>query len=544
MRILPYYIIHTFVNSIKKLFKTWVAIFVGVCICFGLIGGVIGIAIGSVVEDSSNSSYEEVIDEDVDEEPLTEKDKNEMLSFIRGAIILITFIVIMLSIYGGDKSGAKIFTMPDVNFLFAAPLPPQTVLMFKTVLQMGIAIASSLYLLFQMPNLIGNMGLSFFTCIAIIIAYAFLLFLSRLAAVFTYTITATREKLRKYIRPIVIAIFLLIVAAVYLKVSNAKGEVFLAAINIFSSDKWEFFPLFGWIAGMVLSATDNNIIEFFVYAFLLIVSSVLLTAIIWRIKADFYEDALSGAVEVQRNIEANQKGEVPKRKKERSKKIRRDGEFKNEGALIFFEKTVYNRRRFARLGIFTSTSITYTLVALFSTAVLKYVFGVENIVVLGLILLVMIFFRNFGNPLASEMEKDFLVLVPEKPQVKLWYCMLGGLYETVLDIFPAVISVVIFLTSSLPFLPIWILLWVTLDFFCSSVGLFVEQILPTSIVPSIKAMFAIFLRMFAIVPGLIMVLIGAFADIPILLILTVLLNTLLGLVLNIISPIFLHSGKK
>ena len=40
MRLFFYYVTHSFLNTIKKLLKTWVAIFVVLMICGGLFGGI------------------------------------------------------------------------------------------------------------------------------------------------------------------------------------------------------------------------------------------------------------------------------------------------------------------------------------------------------------------------------------------------------------------------------------------------------------------------------------------------------------------------
>ena len=296
MRILPYYILHTFINSIKKLFKTWVAIFIAVCLGFGLIGGIVGVTIGSIVEDSA---IEETVEDDeyYEDTPLTDDEKKEIINVSRGAIILLTLVVILFSIYGGDKSGTKIFTMPDVNFLFPSPLKPQSVLMFKTILQMGVAIVSSIYILFQIPNMVMNIGLSIYACISIIIAYAFLLYYSRLASVLTYTVTATKEKLKKYIRPFVIACFVVLVLIYYAVLKTGNLSYFEAILKICSIKELEFIPVFGWLSGLIISAINESFSAFIIYLALNIIATICFTLLIWKIPADFYEDALVGANE-------------------------------------------------------------------------------------------------------------------------------------------------------------------------------------------------------------------------------------------------------
>lgn len=542
MRILLYYIFHTFINSIKKLFKTWVAVFLVVVLCFGLLGGIVGATIGSFVEEDEVIT-EEIEDDEIDAEPLTEKDKAEMIIFIKGCIILITAAVILFSIYGGDKSGTKIFTMPDVNFLFASPLPPQSVLMFRTVLQMGVAIVSSLYLLFQIPNLVLNVGLNIWTCLAIFLGYAFLLYFSRIVSVFTYTFASTHIKVKKYIRPFVIIVIALIFGIYAYNLYYLKSGYLYSFLNMFPT--WcEYIPIIGWMAGLIISVAEAEYFKFAIYFVLMVAASIVLTVLVWKVKADFYEDAFSNAQELQETVEAASKGETAKRKKDRSDKIMRNGEFKSCGAKIFFEKTLYNCRRFRKFGTLSSTAYTYLLIAFALCFGGKMLFSFESVIPMGFAMLVCVFFRNLGNPLAEEMNKIWLFTVPEPTSNKLWYSLFGGLLETAIDLIPAFIVTTVILPEKILYLTVWFILGISLDFFCSSVGLFVELALPDSLATSIKAMFAISIRMFSIVPGLITSIIGAATNNVFFLFITVALNIIPAVILMFISPLFLENGKK
>jgi hypothetical protein len=163
---------------------------------------------------------------------------------------------------------------------------------------------------------------------------------------------------------------------------------------------------------------------------------------------------------------------------------------------------------------------------------------------MGFAMLVCIFFRNLGNPLTEEMNKIWLFTVPEPTRSKLWYSLLGGLLETAIDLIPAFIVTAVILPEKILYLSVWFVLGISLDFFCSSVGLFVELALPDSLTTSIKAMFAISIRMFAIVPGLITSIIGAATDNVLFLFVTVVLNIIPAVILMFISPLFLENGKK
>ena len=80
----------------------------------------------------------------------------DIIELIAGAVILLLFV---MSALGADKSGGQIFLPADVNLLFPSPMRPQTVLLFRFLTQMGVSAAASVYLLFQIPNLMRT-GLS------------------------------------------------------------------------------------------------------------------------------------------------------------------------------------------------------------------------------------------------------------------------------------------------------------------------------------------------------------------------------------------------
>ena len=115
------------------------------------------------------------------------------------------------------------------------------------------------------------------------------------------------------------------------------------------------FAMEGNIAGLLMSFAA------------IALGGVLLTYIIWHVKADFYEDAMAKSEETAELLAAAQadKGGVTviRRKKDRSDKLRRDGMQHGSGANVFFYKAMYNRFRFAHFGIFTKTSETYLFAA-------------------------------------------------------------------------------------------------------------------------------------------------------------------------------------
>ena len=134
MKLFGYYAWHSFVNQLRKLFKTWVLIFLAVCFLIGIfIGG--GAA---MLEDAAQGDDAPEIEETAPEEPgyleTMGIEPIEIVELAVGAAILAFFVFEAIS---ADKNGSRIFLPADVNLLFASPLQPQSVLLFRLMTQLG-----------------------------------------------------------------------------------------------------------------------------------------------------------------------------------------------------------------------------------------------------------------------------------------------------------------------------------------------------------------------------------------------------------------------
>ncbi len=166
MKMFGYYALHTFKNQIKKLFKSWVLVFILVCfVGGGVIGGVIG-AVTSSFDDGEE--YQEELPEidwddgteaaeDEEEAAMPETTRNAVIELVAGGLVLMMMVITSI---GADKNGSKIFQPADVTLLFPSPLTPRSVLLFRVATQMGASVAASIYMIFQLPNLVLNVGVS------------------------------------------------------------------------------------------------------------------------------------------------------------------------------------------------------------------------------------------------------------------------------------------------------------------------------------------------------------------------------------------------
>ena len=545
MRLLGYYIVHTVKNGIKKLFRTWVVVVFAIALVFGLIGGLVGGTVGSLLDEDDS-----IVEEEIIEEEMTPEDTAMMLAVLEAFAGGIILFILFANVYGGDKNGSNIFLMPDVNFLFTAPMKPQSVLLFRMILQMGKELIASLYLLFQIPNLVLNLGLSIGMAFALFACWVLALFLGKLLGVLTYTLAATHPRVRNAIRPAVFGVVALLLVGTY-AVSVVK-EITLpdAALWLYGGEGSRWVPLWGWLKGIIGYAIEENTFAVVLCAVGVVVCGALIVWLAWRVKADFYEDALSHAAEVQATLDAANSGGMVKRKKERTKRLRRDIFSRGEGAVMFLYKGVYNRHRFAKLWVFSNTCITYCGVYLLaSVAILWLTNGGDTrpatlLVVPSAIVAAMAFFRNLGNPLEEDMNTHYFFMVPESACKKLLYALLSGSYDTLMDVLPGLLVATLVLRASLAEALGWLLLIVTLDFLLADIGLFLKLILPSALPQQVSVMLMLLLRMLLVMPlMIILVLLGLTAGLAIALPVTAAINALLGVLLFLPSQALLHKGK-
>ncbi|MCD7716507.1 MAG: CPBP family glutamic-type intramembrane protease [Lachnospiraceae bacterium] len=570
MRLYGYYALHSFVNQIRKLFKTWVLIFFLVCALFG---GLIGVGAGilsEVAEDETEETSEiaaEMTAEDgeyaisvgsagSDTEDMSAMSvengdaTSDLIELIVGGIILAVFLFEMIS---ADKTGSSIFLPADVNLLFASPMKPQSVLLFRLMTQIGALVISSVYVMLQLPNLVLNLGLGIRGAVAIILVWIFTLVIGKLIQVLFYTLAATHTGMKPYLRKGVYALVLVVAAAFFLS-SRSYGSDHFSAAAAFFNHKWtRWIPFWGWLKGLCMFSIAGNTKHALLCLAALLAGCAVLILIIWSIKADFYEDAMAKSEETAELLEVTQAEKSTgfvKRKKDRSEKIRRDGMRYGSGANVFFFRSLYNRFRFAHLGIFTKTADFYLVAAAGVAALCRYLQGgagtdVFRFLPVVLTLSALAFWRTLGNPLEEDTSKDFFRMIPESTEKKLLWSILGGTVNCLLDLIPALIlTEAVFRVN-----PLYILAWIpfilSIDFYGTTTGAFINLSVPVSAGKLVKQIVQIMFIYFGLLPDVAAMAIGiVFDQVVIAAVAAAVINIGLGAVFLALTPLFVDSKEK
>ena len=550
MKLYLYYASHAFVNQIKKLFRSWVAFFILACLILGigvgLLAGLLDHAYGT--PEPGPTEQTETVDNQADEADNDRVpfsiDGEKGRAIVGLAVTGVVLAMFLFYVWRSDKSGSQIFLMADVNLLFAAPMKPQSVLLFRLMSQIFLLLFAGVYLGFQIPNLVYNLGMAVGTAFFLLGAWAATIVYAQLISVLVYTVTSTRPALKRWISPFVLAVIALIGGGFYVYKLRSGLDLFPAANAFFNGGYANWIPVVGWIKGMVAFSMEGKTGLAFACLGLLVVGVAVITWAVWQIKADFYEDAMAGSQAREEKMAAARAGMAARRRKDRGDKVRRDGLF-GSGAQMFFTKSLYNRFRFGILKVFTKTSLFYLALAVLFSALLVFVVKTDNFFIVGLGFCGVVFFRALGNPLSTDMEKTYFTTVPASYHAKVFWSALGGTVNCALDLLPALAVSAVFLRANVGTVIGIYLLALALDFYVGQVLLLLDLILPTSLAQQAKQAITILFIYFGLVPpAIIVAVVGIFLSLTLAVWIAAFAMAAVSLIAFAISPLILDNGRR
>ncbi|MCR4730449.1 MAG: putative ABC exporter domain-containing protein [Saccharofermentans sp.] len=566
MRLFLYYASHSLLNTIKKVMKTWVA-FILIVIVFGTVVGLVtslftkkeksgkdtpDTAVTTVV-DGEEGQGEELTLEDAADGSFAKSKIGQMMKkynitkeqIVDLAISAVFLLVLATNILNAQNS-SKIFLPADVPMLFSSPMRPQSVLMFRLLCTLGTSLIVSLFMLFQIPNLTINAGLSLWGAVSLVIVYAMILVFSTLVQVIFYTITSRMKtgtgNIKTFLAVVYGAVFLGFAAFTAIsKLSFVEG-----LFAYFASTKTHWVPFWGWLRGISYYACIGDMTMSMIFLGLFVVACAVLVLIIWKLKADFYEDAMFAAEHKAEQLESAKKaakGGVATREKERKASLDREGFHYGSGANVFLYKAVFNRFRFAKLRIFSTTMIVYTIVAgVVAWFARGYSHG-DAFFIPAAVLGVMAFYRTMGDPIREDTSKDFFMLIPETHHKKLMYSILGSLSVTAIDlVLPMAVAAIMLKANPLNVL-VWFAFVLSISFFATVVGTLISLSLPKDQAQTISVVVQMIFLYFGLTPSAMALIIGILVG-HVLTAVAVgcVINVLIGFLVSLILPSVL--GRK
>ena len=558
MRLFLYYASHSLLNTLKKMMKTWVIIIV---IMFAF-GGMIGL-FGSILDKNDNEPDDTtiVLEYDEDGNPVEEISSteardgffNKLMSehdltketIVDFAISAIFLLILAVNIINAKNSN-KIFLPADVPMLFASPMRPQSVLMFRLLCTLGSSLLISVFALFQIPNLTINAGLSMWGAFSIITVYVLSLMFSTLVQVVFYTITSKMKNGIANLNRFIAIVYGAIAVGFAVFVTANKMDIVDGLFAYFASPKTHWVPFWGWLRAISYYACTGDTVMSLIYLGIFIASCAALVLVIWKMKADFYEDAMFAAEHKAEQLEGAKRaarGSVATREKDRKENLDRDGFHYGSGASVFFYKAVFNRFRFAKLKIFSTTMIVYTLIAGVAAWFARTAPFDDTFFIPAAVLGLMAFYRTLGDPIREDTSRGFFILIPEKGFSKVFYSLLGSLTVTAIDLLiPVIVSAIIVKANPLSAI-VWFLFILSISFFATTVGTFISLSLPDEVAKLVGTIVQMIFFYFGLAPSAVAVILGiVFGKLLIAVVIGAAINFATGLLVTLLLPLLL--GRK
>lgn len=499
MKLFFYYVTHSALNAIKKLFKAKVLLVFVLFLAGGLlVGGTIGLLLKKAVPDIPEQTQTEVpaASEPEDEVPLM-----EILELGAGAVVLAFFV---FGVWGADKSGADIFQPADAALLFPSPMKPQSVLLFRTMTQIGASIAATLYItVYQIPNLMKNDGFSIWMIAAVFAGLVLTIGISQLFKMLCFVQGSVHPGFKRNLRRFIYLALALIAGAFYLFMEGNGLGIWEALLAFFNAPVTRYIPFWGWIKGFVMFAAEKNVTGALFSLAAVLAGGAGLAWLTWHVPADFYEEALSRTTlkaEMLENARSGDDGSLAKRKKDRSERIRRNEFSRGAGANVFFHKALYNRFRFAHLGFLTKTLEFYLITGLGAGLFCRFIVKTDSYLPVALILAACAFFRSLGSNLREDTRMWYFLLIPEDSWTKLMWSLAGDAANCFLDVLPGL--VIGLLAQGAPLFPalLWIFPIVSVTAYATAVGTFLDLSINVSGGNTLKGLLQIAFIYFGLLP--------------------------------------------
>jgi len=551
MRLFIYYAFHTFVNTIKKLFKTWLAFLIIITFAAGFLGVIIGRMVPLIEQSIKGETVvEEVVEEKTEEE--LKDDGSDFLSSrnittvdVVDVAVTAAFLFFVTIVLLTVNKGGEIFKPADVPLLFASPMKPQSVLMFRLMNSLGMNILIAFYMVFQIPNLVNNLHLSLISAIIILVAYGLTMVFTTLLQIAVYAFSRNTEKGRINIGSVLIGFYAILGIAFIIYTTVTKQEIITSVFRFFGNKNTFWIPFIGWIRGMVYFSIISDTTKSIIFTALFGISCIIMIIVLWNMKVDFYEDAMFATERVQAQLENSEraaKGGTVVRAKERGKNLQRDGFSYGRGASVFFYKAIYNRLRFAKFKLLSKTFIINLIGAVFGGWLALKITNpfFDKFMIPAAIIMIVSFYRTLGNPLEEDTSREFFILVPDSEFKKIWASIFGSLTVSFIDMsIPMIVAALITKADPIVFIA-WVAFILSVTLFGTTVGAFVNISIPGDHAQTIKMMVQIMFVYFGVMPSLAFVVIGlVMKNMGIMLIAGAAFNVMAGFLFTLITPRFL-----
>lgn len=473
---LVYLFLHKLKNRIKSFFKSpgkiIYAVFMIACI---------GMVIFSTMMAKSEKT------------DVTYRDINELYAGLLAFLMFLSF----FSIKSGFSTGATIFSMPDVNFIFTAPFKTWKILLYGMIQQLGTSLLLGVFLIYQYSWTNQLYGITMGELIIILLAYSITLFIAQILSMNIYAFTSGTDKARR-IGKIIFYLFMLVPIAFCALQGYFSETGFIAGmIEGTKSAFIEYYPLYGWVMSLAIGIIEGELIKVIICLVLIVATISGLFAMLANVKTDFFEDVLQTTESSYSTALRAKEGRISENVKD--VKIGKTGIGEGFGADVFYYKHMIENRR-GKAKIMSVPELVLCVILI----VMAYFMKSDGnlLIILGLGAYFKLFTIGMGR-ITKELTKHFVYMVPEASFKKIIYCSLeaipGYVFEALLIFIPAGII----MGASMQEIVLVAIARITYSFLFLAGSLFMQRVLGSLSGKMLALMLYMILMILLTVPGIV-----------------------------------------
>lgn len=334
------------------------------------------------------------------------------------AIVLALFgVIFFLVTKNGLGKGTSLFTMADVNLIFAAPLSSRKVLLYGLVQQLGTSLLMGFFILFQYAWMRNAYGIGVPFVLAVMVGYGLTVFCAQLTAMALYVFTSGSDRRKRTATWGLTALGAAAALYVLLRVLGGQENLIPAAVDAANSLPLVLFPVAGWMRVFVTGIDGGNALSIVLPLMATGAYIFLLVRLITRTQADFYEDVLQATERSYSAVVSAKEGKVTENMPQHIK-LGKTGLGGGWGASAFAYKHRLESRR-ARRFILDPMS----LIMLATSLIIAYFMRGEGLLPVLIFSSYMQFFTVSQGRWVRELLYPYVYRVPEKPFYKLFQCL-------------------------------------------------------------------------------------------------------------------------
>lgn len=336
--------------------------------------------------------------------------------------------------YSGLSTGASFFSMADVGLLFVAPISTKKILFYGLVSTIGKTMLTSIFILYQIPNLQNAFGYGMVEVLALFFIYVVMIIFFQILSMGVFIFSNGNNKRKNLVKLILYVFFGVLIVGTYMIMQKENVGV-LDSLKLLVDSKWfGYLPVVGWsimffkgvLAGSIIHVVTSLIFFGAIGTFFII----MLTGN----KADYYEDVLySTEVTYQRLLDYKEGRNISSASNRKVKiKDNENGLKKGKGALVFVYKHLLEMKRSSRFVFFDGYTI-FTAIAV-GIAGNNMKNEESSYIILAVLIYLQYFMTIFGR-LKIELMKPYIYMVPESSFKKLFAASVSSLLKPCVDAF-------------------------------------------------------------------------------------------------------------